>query len=145
MYYPSPRQLNDPFDCQLCFDSRLEQFVDVDRNQLVLVLMALAMDRTGTSLRFSADEDIPFQQRFDYLCEDFLSCIFKYGVHSLSECPDNPLMWSHYVALVSFVGSAVWLFGRVPRSERLISIVSTIVGLAAGMVAYLIVGPRILP
>jgi hypothetical protein len=37
------------------------------------------------------------------------------------------------------------LFGKVPRSERLLSIVSTIVGLAAGMVAYLIVGPRILP
>lgn len=49
------------------------------------------------------------------------------------------------LGLASFVGSAVWLFGRVTRSERLISIVSTIVGLAAGMVAYLIVGPRILP
>jgi hypothetical protein len=49
------------------------------------------------------------------------------------------------LGLASFVGSAVWLFGRVPRSERLITIVPTIVGLAAGMVVYWIVGPQILP
>lgn len=49
------------------------------------------------------------------------------------------------LGLASFVGSTVWLFGRVPRSERLISIISTIVGLAAGLVAYLIVGPQVLP
>lgn len=49
------------------------------------------------------------------------------------------------LALASFVGSAVWLFGRVPRPERSASIVSAIVGLVAGMVVYLMIGPRILP
>ena len=98
VYYPSPRQLNDPFDCQLCFDTRLEQLGELDPNAMVLGLMTLALDKTRTPLHFSTDEDLPFQQRFDYLCEDFLSCMFKYGVHSLTEHPDHPLMWSHYGA-----------------------------------------------
>jgi hypothetical protein len=56
-----------------------------------------------------------------------------------------PEMLLAALAIASCVGSAVWVFGKVPRSERLAAIVSTIVGLAAGMVLYLIVGPRILP
>lgn len=63
-------------------------------------------------------------------------------VAALTGIPETLLV---ILGLASFIGSAVWLFGRVPRSERLISIVSAVVGLAAGMVAYLIVGPQILP
>jgi uncharacterized membrane protein len=55
-------------------------------------------------------------------------------VAALAGIPEGLLV---ILALASFVRSAVWLFGRVPRSERLISIVSAIVGLVAGMVIYL--------
>ena len=64
------------------------------------------------------------------------------NVAALTGIPEALLVM---LALASFVGSAVWLFGRIPRPERSVAIVSTIVGLAAGMVIYLIVGPQILP
>jgi hypothetical protein len=93
VYYASPPQLNDPFDCQLSLDSNVS---DEEKHAAVFYMMLTAREKTGTIITFSTDEDFPFQQRFDYLCEDFLTCMFKYGIPSLSAAGDHPLMWSHY-------------------------------------------------
>lgn len=95
-YYSSPEQLNDPFDCQITMDS-----TDIDESDMIpiaLNLMESALKQTGTEITFSTDEDYPIRQRFDYLCEDFLTCFFRYGIYSLSEDPLQPLMWSHYAS-----------------------------------------------
>lgn len=98
VYYSNPTQLNDPFDCQLSINSDLSDFSDKDQVGMVFYVMHRAMEATGTKLHFSTDEDYTFQRRFDYLLEDFLSCMFNYGIHSLSSQRDHPLMWSHYAA-----------------------------------------------
>lgn len=96
VYFSHPTQLNDPFDCQLCFNTDLDDFHESEIPALMAYLALSAQLISGKTLRFSTDPDTPLQRRFDLLCEDYLSCILNFGVHSMSECRDHPLLWSHY-------------------------------------------------
>jgi hypothetical protein len=47
--------------------------------------------------------------------------------------------------LASLIGSAWWVFERAPKQPRLVPVVATICGVAAGVVAYVLGGPHLLP
>lgn len=49
------------------------------------------------------------------------------------------------LGVLSLIGSACWVFARVPRRERARSFIATFAGVAVGVAAYLVAGPRLLP
>ena len=49
------------------------------------------------------------------------------------------------LGLTSLIASVFWVLSRVPRRERTMSVLSTIVGIAAGMILYFLAGPHLLP
>jgi hypothetical protein len=49
------------------------------------------------------------------------------------------------LGVASLIGSTWWVFALVPRRERAWSLFATFAGVAAGVAAYLVAGPRLLP
>jgi len=49
------------------------------------------------------------------------------------------------LGLTALIASVFWVFARVPRRERTMSVLSTIAGVAAGMMLYFLAGPHLLP
>src|ERR1700743_583766 len=108
VYFPSPPQLNDPFDCQITIDTKYPE-EDIPEMALSILRIWAAMEnrfkKSYPKLFFSVDEDRPIQRRFDYLVEDFLSCALDFGIYSMTEEINNPLLWSHYAN--SYKGFAI--------------------------------------
>jgi hypothetical protein len=98
VFYPEPSQLNDPFDCQITINTNISKIPKEMRFWYIRYMSYLVNQQTDDTLKFSTDEDWSFQHRFDFLCEDFLTSMFRYGIHSLTENINNQLMWSHYAS-----------------------------------------------
>ena len=89
IYFRSPKQFNDPYDCRLptmSFDASDEEWIAEYSKQMPA---KVAKQR----IREGHHKDLEHQKIF---LKRFQKKIFKLGVLCLSEVPDSILMWSHY-------------------------------------------------
>ena len=104
LYTPTPKELNDPFDCKISYDYSL-----LEGEENTAAFVDHAINRFGTKLveRGYDIEELrkKYNQRLlkDLMGEQKLYDDFRdqkrdvhQGVISFSECWDNILMWSHY-------------------------------------------------
>jgi hypothetical protein len=115
IYFASPHQLNDPFDCQISVDTQYPEEKIYDLALAILKIwsnISYRFQKEYSPLYFSVDEDKPIQRRFDFLVEDFLSRIMDYGIFSMTEEINNPLLWSHYTS--NYSGFAIELNPKFP-------------------------------
>lgn len=101
IYFPSPLELNDPFDCRFAFD-----FKDVSHREILDIhrsdLKKLYPDWTNSkieveSLKRSAPIISGDKDYIQFFSEQYMSNILEnVGVVSFSKKSDDILMWSHY-------------------------------------------------
>jgi Protein of unknown function (DUF2971) len=99
LYFPSPRQFNDPFDC------RVPSFRTVSKTEFTEFLKGAIAKNAGAltcNERRKKAHDLykekPFVQRVDELRNFLQGQVNKLGILSLSEVPDDILMWAHYAS-----------------------------------------------
>jgi hypothetical protein len=99
LYFSSPQQFNDPFDCrvQASFDATDDDWEDYLDGMLKERYPEWDYNERSTLVRQLISggwrEDPGTKQKF---VNDLQSSVNKIGVFCLSEARDNILMWSHY-------------------------------------------------
>lgn len=125
IYFSSPEQLNDPFDCQVDIRSAIQAAIDACDGRKADVLVAIASAET----------------LFAQIQEDMKS----FGVFSLTQNPTNSVMWSQYGdkhrgicltydipddfiidAATNILGRAPVLYGDEPITDWLIQNAETV-------------------
>jgi hypothetical protein len=99
LYFASPASFNDPFDCKVHF--RLTTSEDELRRKQQSLLKKYAPDLNRAQRRTKAAQDLRTFDREKFLesmTAGFQGEVNKVGVLSLSEFPDEVLLWSHYAA-----------------------------------------------
>lgn len=90
LYFPTPRQLNDPFEVRLLFENQysIEEAIDY------FLLTGIYKDRLVARKYFEGFYEDKFNYKaFIKSCAETRN---KFYIYSLSKTRENILMWSHY-------------------------------------------------
>jgi len=80
LYFATPVQLNDPYDCRISIRQALSQAIE-------------GVERNGSR---SFRQTLERLRKIDHIYEKMETDIGSVGVLSLSKCPTNVVMWTHY-------------------------------------------------
>lgn len=80
LYFPTPVQLNDPYDCRISIREALRQAIE-------------GAERRG---KCTFRQTVEHLQKIDNIYEKMEADIGSVGVLSFSKCPTNVVMWTHY-------------------------------------------------
>lgn len=112
IWFPKPDSLNDPYDCAIVNMSKF--YIDDLKKSRLNIVSVLERMRPTTSSRSEfeknlysmindhiskiSEKDVATQRELSETYEIFQSAINNFGILSLSETPENILMWSHYAS-----------------------------------------------